>query len=137
MFLIAVLLIIGSYTTEIKVCKNRRSLCIDAIRRRNQPDLGSSRLNSVAVLRGPSPRRRRPIHEIVVGDVFALRLVALKAGARRTKRFRKKSLAAADAGRYPTAEKIITRRARRESMLITSGLGGIRSVAQQIKRVDE
>lgn len=109
-------------------------ICINAIHHRNQPDLGVSLLNPMAVLRRLLPRRDRPIQKIVVGDVFALRLVALKAGAERTKQFRK-SLMAADAGRHPTAEKMVMRRARRESILITSSLGGIRSAARQIREL--
>lgn len=108
---------------SIKIC----------IHQRNQPDLGLSPLNSVAVRHRLPPRRRGPVQEVVVGDGFALRLVALKAGEENKRGLENaRPRRAADAGRYPTAEKIVMRRARRRSILITCP-GGIRSAARQIR----
>lgn len=108
---------------SIKIC----------IHQRNQPDLGLSLLDSVAVRHRLPARCRGPVQEVVVGDGFALRLVALKAGEENKRVLEKvRPRRAADAGRYPTAEKMVTRRARRRSILITSGPGGIRSAARQI-----
>lgn len=106
-------------------------ICID---QRNQPDLGLSLLNSVAVRHRLPPRRRGPIKEVVIRDGFALHLVALKAGEENKRGLENaRPRRAADAGRYPTAEKMVMRRARRRSILITSGPGGIRSAARQIR----